>query len=163
MDGEYQLFAGSESGTIFQYTNIESNLTGTFTKLTEDYGELNVGVEIHPTFADIDKDGFLEMAVGNFRGGINFFKTNLKSSITDTYELSRENVINIFPNPVNEQLTIELDSNAKPIRLSIFNALGQVFVNREFSPIIDLSNLDKGVYFIKIETAVGNFSRKFVK
>ena len=79
IEGELQLFVGNEEGEILQYEGIENNVEGTFVEVTNNYGNLVVGTEIHPAFADIDKDGFLEVAVGNIRGGISFFKTDLKN------------------------------------------------------------------------------------
>jgi len=79
MEGNYQLYVGNETGKILVYEDIEDNLNGAFTKTIANLGNVKVGGEIHPTFADIDTDGFLEMAIGNFRGGLSFFQTNLQS------------------------------------------------------------------------------------
>jgi len=62
---------------------------------------------------------------------------------------SIENDINIFPNPANDWLHINLKKN-QTINLSIINELGQRFIDFENldKEIIDISNLPSGIYFI---------------
>lgn len=70
-------------------------------------------------------------------------------------------VINIFPNPVNDVLFIESTDNIEEI--CIFNALGQTIYNSNVNDInftINTSDLNEGIYFIKLKTADGYTTRK---
>ncbi len=77
--------------------------------------------------------------------------------------LSNENFKNkltsIFPNPVNDSLylsNIDLDSN-----YSIYSIEGRkIITNRQLQSTIDVSNLNSGVYFLRID---GNQTIKFIK
>ena len=69
--------------------------------------------------------------------------------------------INIYPNPVNDQLTIE--SSYRNVKFVILNSIGQVVYNDvcifgKFS--INLENLKPGMYSIKLENVV---FKKFIK
>ena len=163
MEGVFQLFVGNEVGEILQYNDIESNLGGTFTKVANNYGNLDVGAEIHPAFADIDKDGFLELAIGNIRGGISFFKTDLKNQLTDIANLSEGTFISISPNPTNQHLTIKVGVDIKPLQLKIYSVNGQLIVNQQFKEVVSIVDLAEGMYLLEIETSKGSYTQKFVK
>lgn len=163
LEGNYQLYVGNETGKILVYDNIEGNLTGTFTKKATNFGNIKVGGEIHPTFADIDNDGFLEMVVGNFRGGLNFFKTDLQQQLTNTQNLANSTYFSIFPNPVDQIITLKWELTAKPIQINIYNTLSQLIVNQQFTKEFSVKKLPSGIYIIAIETTEGILSTKFVK
>jgi len=163
MEGVFQLFVGNEGGKILQYDGIEGNVGGTFTEVTNNYGNLIAGAEIHPAFADINQDGFLELAVGNIRGGLSFFKTNLKNQLTDITTLSAESFITVAPNPTNEQLTIAVGADIEPLQLKIYSVNGQVLINQLFNSTVFIGNLIEGMYVLEIETTKGSYTQKFIK
>ncbi len=80
-------------------------------------------------------------------------KTNLQNSENDLDE------INVFPNPVNNQLNISGLKNLA-FSIEIYNAIGQVQIAFNEHNTIDVSALTRGIYFAKIQ--VGNQS-KFIK
>ncbi len=163
MSGEYQLFSGSEDGSIRQYQNIEGNLDSSFDLVNTNFGNVKVGGETHISFADIDQDGFLEMAIGNVRGGVSFYQTDLKSNSTNISESVAALYVDLFPNPVSGLLNIQISKQVKPLRLTLFNALGQTILHRAFSNQIDLTLLETGIYLLKIETQEGLISGKIVR
>ena len=134
------------------YENIDGNLNGTFDKINENLGMTNVGGEIHPTFADINKDGFLEMAIGNFRGGLTFFTTDLQSQLTSTQQLANPYNFSIFPNPVDEIINLQLDIAMQPRQIRVYNTLGQLLVNQSFTKELAIGNLISGVYTLEVLT-----------
>ena len=163
MDGSYQLYVGNETGKVLVYENIDGNLSGTFTKTNTNLGEVQVGGEIHPTFADINKDGFLEMAIGNFRGGLTFFTTDLQSQLTSTPYLTNPFLFSIFPNPVDEIITLQLDIAMQPRQIRVYNTLGQLLVSQPFTKELLVNNLANGIYLMEILTDAGVFSQQFIK
>ncbi len=163
MDGAYQLYVGNETGKILVYENIEGNLNGMFNRSNENLGAINVGGEIHPTFADINQDGFLEMAIGNFRGGLTFFKTNLKSQLTNTQNITDQYDFSIFPNPVDQVITLQLDIALDPRQIRVYNGLGQLVVNQSFTSKLKVGSLTSGMYILEVLTDGGIVSQQFVK
>ena len=63
-----------------------------------------------------------------------------------------KNVINVFPNPVNDILTINKIDNIK--QYTIFDVTGKQLIKstKEISRTIDLSNLKRGIYFLEVLT-----------
>lgn len=70
--------------------------------------------------------------------------------ITSTAETKRNPKINIFPNPFSESITIK--SPLSELHVIIYNQYGIAVINKDLGSehIIDLSNLRKGIYLLKI-------------
>ena len=159
-DGDYHIFTGSEAGYLMHYSNIDGNIDGIFTLETDFLGELREGFNTHPAIADINNDGILEMVVGNQRGGLSMFKTNLYTDGTpvSTYYVYQKPELNIFPNPANELFTVEMkNGNSNFVNISIFNAVGQEVLKDAFNSSsyqVNCNKLSNGIYFIRLE--IGN-------
>jgi hypothetical protein len=63
-DGDLDLFAGEESGTIQFYRNTGTSSSPTFTLEAEEFEEIDVGFCSYPVFADIDDDGDPDLFIG---------------------------------------------------------------------------------------------------
>jgi hypothetical protein len=76
--------------------------------------------------------------------------------------------IQIYPNPSNGRITVRFDSNVGMTKVTVLNMLNKVVFadNTETTTgknlNIDLSNLSKGVYFIKLKTDRQEGTRKIV-
>jgi hypothetical protein len=70
--------------------------------------------------------------------------------------------VKVFPNPANNLLFINgLNQNAN---VAIYDMTGKLIYNSELcNSQIDVSNFQSGVYMMKIETANGIVTKKFVK
>jgi hypothetical protein len=70
-------------------------------------------------------------------------------------------ILNVYPNPAKDQITINSSSLVKEVR--IFNMLGQVVLNQQvlnFNPVVNVSNIGSGMYFMQITTDKGQFTKK---
>lgn len=93
-----------------------------------------------------------------------------RQEVVSTTELSSTN-IRLFPNPVSDQLTIQLDG--LPIgkgQLMVYNPQGQVVAQRSlnqtdstWSTQLDLAALPASVYIIQLTTADSQLTRRVVK
>ena len=72
--------------------------------------------------------------------------------------------INIYPNPAQYQLNINIDNQYENYTYSIFDAYGRIFSNNKINDsTIDISNMNPGIYFIRISTSNGvNTTKKFI-
>lgn len=73
-DGDLDLFVGDVEGRIHFYRNDGTAESPVWTLVTDNYVQIDVGRESRPFFVDIDKDGHLDMFVGEEGGGINFWR-----------------------------------------------------------------------------------------
>lgn len=75
---------------------------------------------------------------------------------------------NIYPNPTNNNVTIELNNNfdLSNTRIMIVNSIGEVLVNQlatDYTNSINLSNFAQGVYFVRITSNESNYTQLLVK
>jgi hypothetical protein len=72
-------------------------------------------------------------------------------------------LFNIYPNPVSDKLYIE--TQTQTLTVEIYDVYGrqQSMVNGQQSTVIDVSDLNSGVYFVKVVTSEGEVVKRFVK
>jgi len=91
-------------------------------------------------------------------GFTDIFLMNILMPLVNTNSIEKQLNFKIFPNPTTDLLTIDFqDFNInQSVKIHIINSIGQiqktVFINENLSQI-DVSNLPKGIYFLKI---IGN-------
>lgn len=78
-----------------------------------------------------------------------------------------QQAINVYPNPANDYLEVSI-ADRWVEEVSIFNISGQEVYLKPFSQSnekfkIDISQLQKGIYILKVKTGSGIYSGKFVK
>ncbi len=157
LGGKLHCFVGSEGGTIKQYSNIDNNITGTFEKISNNFGNLREGASTHPAFADLNDDGILDMVVGNFRGGVSLFRTNLTTDgkIVANQEVTTENpVVALYPNPAQSELYVSIKGiETESFEVTFYNTLGQKAWsgNTNNGNAISLSSIADGWYVVQIK------------
>ncbi len=90
----------------------------------------------------------------------------IDASFNPTNAVTDENInsLEIFPNPVTDILTIQAQETIS--KISIFNQIGQLV--KEINPNLnntqmDLSNLNNGIYFVKVEAGDNTNTKRIVK
>lgn len=154
------LVTGNEYGSIRRY-GLENDFSTAWPLLDGNIGETINGARTVPDFADVDGDGFFEMVVGNYRGGLTFYKTNFVNSTVGTDDIAKKSQVLIIPNPSNEAFQIQ--SEIKGI-WKLFDVSGKVLnsgTHDGFSTKISTSEFAEGIYFVNIISKHGrSFSKK---
>ena len=72
---------------------------------------------------------------------------------------------NVYPNPVNDKLYVETLTQTQTLTVEIYDVYGrqQSMVNGQQSTVIDVTNLNSGVYFVKVVTENGESVKRFIK
>ncbi|SFH93033.1 S8/S53 family peptidase [Halpernia frigidisoli] len=83
--------------------------------------------------------------------------TKLLSSV----EVQNSKNLKIFPNPVTDILHFQ--TKEKIINIELYDSLGRKIKNLEIAADINVSNLNSGVYYLKINTEKENYIEKFIK
>jgi YbbR domain-containing protein len=70
--------------------------------------------------------------------------------------------LNVYPNPVNNMLFVETESNV--VEISVYDIFGrqQLAVSGQQS-VVDVKDLNSGVYFVKVVTENGEMVKRFIK
>lgn len=87
-------------------------------------------------------------------------KNNTATLANESFEL--ENGIAVYPNPVKDELHIQLPSNLTINSVTLFNGIGQK-VQENSSSDFSVNALSSGVYYVRIETSEGTFHKKIIK
>lgn len=162
---DYLLITGSEAGKMFVYTEVMNNPNGTFEEVSGDFGKIREGTRTAPDIFDIDSDGFYDIVVGNRRGGLAFYSTDIKNPTIPTEDIELTQHIEVYPNPASDKLSLQSEISST-LDLFITNVDGKiVFVdaNRNANESIDISSLQSGIYFIEIISDKVRYVSRFVK
>jgi hypothetical protein len=84
---------------------------------------------------------------------------------TSSLPVARQNSVMIFPNPVKDHISIEIDNKTSTC-CSIYNFNGQLMVNYPIQNgrnTFDVSRLSQGLYTLQIQTKNGLIIQKMVK
>jgi hypothetical protein len=161
--GAYDLFLGSERGMIFQYGNIDGNLSGSFTLVDSFFMGFKEGGRTTFAAADLTGDGDPEFAIGNYCGGFALFERSTVSIPSGGFS---DSGFRVYPNPITNatifiesfkthsgQVSIELtDLNGRLIFSDILSFYsGKTSISTDF--------LQSGMYLLKVKTSenTGNF------
>jgi len=151
-NGVYQLFVGSYTGKIYQFTNIDGNLNGQFSPVYSTVANLWDGGKCAFALADINNDNQPEMILGNLSGGIAYFSSDtLLNDTSTTNSLNHKQTnFSIYPNPASNKLTIE--SNEIGI-IKIKNLLGKTIYKAKKSNYlleVNTSHFANGIYILQL-------------
>ncbi|MCB0651825.1 MAG: T9SS type A sorting domain-containing protein [Saprospiraceae bacterium] len=151
----YRLYTGSEIGRIEVYGNIDGNLGGTFSTQTETFGGLAEGIRTHLVLEDLNEDGFLDLILGNFSGGLEIFGTDIPKYINvSNEEVADVDGLRIFPNPADEKIIISTNhSSGELIEVELYDLTGKKLLTSKWSGVsqaIDVSTLPPAIYVVKV-------------
>jgi hypothetical protein len=157
-DGKYNLFVGSEEGYIHYYNNIENNLNGTFNLEDPHLLYIYEGIRTGVAVTDLDHDGYIDMIIGNYSGGLGYYKGTepqpqsgiRKEKWSDLPEIT------LFPNPVKKEINLKIDAeyNIPVVETTIFNILGKNVRDHSLKNgdlKINVTDLPQGIYILRIK------------
>jgi len=145
------LVTGTNNGNLMVYNNLSATATA-FPKIDNAFGNVMEGYRSHPVFADFDEDGILEMVLGNQRGGLSFFKTEMMDCTVPTHTTNANlQPLRISPNPARHWTRAEMPGQ-EPTRWLALDALGRKVAEGE-APNgvlnIQVTNWLPGVYVLE--------------
>ena len=116
------------------------------------------GIIINSEMIDLDGDGDLDIITSGLEGEVFlYFENNPGSTLINELEQT----INIYPNPATEILNIESQNNIE--RIKIFDQLGKLIIESEFSKSLNINYLYKGIYTITLYLGEKEITKRFTK
>lgn len=165
---DWLLLSGSFSGNIELYSG--SDPYENFQLLSERIGDLYPGQRSEIALADFMGNGSLSLVVGNNRGGLQFFQTNIQAdgqTINATSEASKTAPsFSLFPNPARDYVFLKgFPDVAATIRL--FDLRGRLLATQPLqrgqqTMRLPTSQLAAGVYIVQYQSANGSYSQRLV-
>jgi hypothetical protein len=155
ISGETKLLVGSQDGYLHLYDNIDNNITGKFNLVDTTYQQIFQGTRTAPFGADLDNDGYMDLVVGNYEGGVSFYKGASKNIIGIN---EQDNFIHfnfdLFPNPSTSNVTIQITNESNKIyQLEIYNLMGQFISSHKIMNnrlTLDTQTMQAGMYLYKV-------------
>lgn len=166
------LFAGSRTGNISYYTDIDGNIDDgdEFNLFSDFYANINTGTFSAPFLAQMRDDNSFDLFVGGELGGVISFKADEFSDViedtasTSFFEIEKEESNwKVYPNPSNSGIFNLKYDGIQAFSFEVKDILGRTiyFEKDAFSSAnIDLSNQKKGVYFVRLIEANQNVQTK---
>ena len=147
---------------------VERSLDGkSFTKVDWIKGKGTTHTFSHYQATDnkVDQDitYYYRLAQKDFDGTINLSKTvSARISSVDYHNEQFENSIKVFPNPANNQILVNWNSDLEEVlSISLINGIGQELIQSDIAePTIDLTSLSSGIYFVKLSSKYQTFIKK---
>ncbi len=166
---DFYFLTGTKAGTIECYTDVKAHLNGgAFTLLDDRWLGIEVGARAAPALADLDGDGWLEIVVGNQRGGIEAWHTPLpaQTTVATRAAVSAPMPFRLSPNPARAHLTIaRRTAFGKPARIRLLNLHGHTLwqtTSTDARIECPVALLPKGVYLCRIQMDHGEWIARIV-
>ncbi len=166
-DNKFDLILGTNASGLQFYDNIEDHLNENFSLtslVVDDY----LGSRTTSTIADITNDGKPELLTGNIDGGLIIFSQNpppfiptgIRNQFTEKLDFD------VYPNPVNNVLLVNLNGLKNNIQLQLFNLVGQSVFSEKYSNQesieLNTNTLSNGMYLLKISDGKKEGVRKVI-
>lgn len=137
-DGDLDLLVGEESGRLF----FVENLAGLgnpfeFGVPVYNYKNIDIGQASSPQIIDLDRDGLMDIVVGERSGVINFFKNTGSGSIPDFSEIPT----NPFLGQVDVKEQNNPNGNCRPAFLD-FDGAYHLFCASESGRVLEYGNIE---------------------
>jgi len=162
-NGQSRIISGSQQGYIYLYENIDNNLNGNFTLVDSTLSQIWEGERSVPEISDINNDGKPDLFLGNYAGGLSFFKFD---NVSNMFNLKSTKNLSVYPNPSKDNIYIKTNMN-RLNSVSVFDLnqrlilFESVFSGNNLN--IDISKINAGYYILKVSSSEGDFYEKFIK
>ncbi|MDX1408552.1 MAG: T9SS type A sorting domain-containing protein, partial [Saprospiraceae bacterium] len=146
-----RLLTGSDQGGIRMYTGIEGGTNQAYEIISEDYGQIRDGFRTAPAFGDLDQDGSYEMVLGNARGGLTIYRTDLEEATTRTNHVASQSLLEVWPSPAIDQVTLRLKGAPFAGRIVLTDTGGHVLLSRSITNgSMQIGHLANGLYVLSL-------------
>ncbi|WP_296620778.1 Ig-like domain-containing protein [Marivirga sp.] len=156
------LVSGTFSGTFNESVSSTTGSDGTvlFQTSTTARGGVTVNFCVNNVEGNLTYDPSLNSGSFDCASGQRTTDVILSNNEEQSNELSMV----IYPNPAKDQLWINANGFSGDAEISILDINGRVLIEtRDITNPIDVSNLDKGLYFIQINDQQHKLRQKFLK
>lgn len=122
---------------------------------------------IAPSKAIIEQDMWPISSAASFDAFFSAHGLTYKACLSGITEENLANSISVFPNPAVDNLIIETSNNEKVNAVKVYDVLGKILIDSKVEGPermeLNISTLEKGIYYMEITTESGTAVKKFNK
>ncbi|MCB0738071.1 MAG: T9SS type A sorting domain-containing protein, partial [Bacteroidetes bacterium] len=166
-NGSPDLLVGSDGGELFYYPNFDRNKpTEAFKRDLRSYHSKSRNLnfnKLHGLYVTPYPFGYKgKMAMGHQSGGLEWFDSGQFPVGVKEPLLFVE--FKVYPNPANQQITIEFDEENSSALVELYDLKGQLILQKSIEPNSTLNThyVEPGVYVFKLITKKGVGSQKLI-
>jgi len=163
-DGDMDILGAAITGDAFTWYENDGSGGFTIDLISNDPTYANGAFAI--TAADVDGDLVDDIIVAaNISDAFSWFKTEGVVVLSNPENFLSE--IAVYPNPVNDKLTIDMGDSTRLDNFQISDVNGRIILKGDVSKLkhleIDFQKITTGIYFLTAETDKGSFTKKVIK
>ena len=125
-DSDFDLFVGKEDGFVSFYRNMGTKKTPIWNLVSQTYDSIDVGAYSVPSFADLDRDGDLDLLIGEEPGNVNFYR-NVGNKTTPSWKLISNSYNSIDVGRRSAPAFVDIDGDSD-LDLFIGEEEGKIFL-----------------------------------
>jgi hypothetical protein len=155
--GKYEAFYG----TPFDLDEVENNALLNKNSVTH-IRVIDVVGNINPEYATYDSEGHPvndPWPTGFNTGGFDLDAIGVIHDLAHGVSSNESETVSVYPNPVRDRVSVK-GENIQSVE--VFNLVGQKILTTEETSI-DLSDLNEGVYFLRVVSPSGTVTKRIVK
>ncbi|HOY12093.1 MAG TPA: T9SS type A sorting domain-containing protein [Saprospiraceae bacterium] len=164
--GQMYLLMGNNSDSLSLFVAQSADPTIPFVLLKRNILPKSIGKRLNAAVADLNNDGKLDFMIGNERGGLTYFGSDIVigDPITSVSSPTNQSEYKIYPNPAAAEIMVAgIKENSQYL---ISNSAGQILQKGQFYNEVerlDIQQLRPGVYFLQMLTSNQHTTMRFSK
>lgn len=156
---EWVLMVGSESGNLFYFKDIHTDGMTAFTLESKHFMYITEGIRTAPALSDINADGYIDLAIGNYSGGVVMYKGSSPGPAGLDEIITGERLI-LSPNPSNDKVSIRMpEFNTWTVEM--ITTQGKVVALMQLThgdkAEVDLTGVKPGLYLVRAIAGKGPY------
>ena len=149
-NGEWELYIGGAPGNVSHFTDIENNLAGNFAEADTACVGLYRPSRPSPAMADLNNDGYIDIVLGNYSGGVQLYM-GIDPADISLPEPEVQNSLTLYPNPAADSIFIEGLEDGIHTEIEILDLHGRRALRGTYNGSFDVSALSGGYYLLRVE------------
>ncbi len=172
-DGLLDMILGWSGGKLRHLRQIHPD-SARFVYAGETFAAIDVKSYSHPTVVDINKDGRLDVVVGDGNGGLSLYMDMGPAAVGDPPgAASLLGIVDLSPNPCTDQANVRFDvATSSSVTVRLFDALGREVARPAaaarqgsggHSITLETADLPSGMYHVVITSGSQRATRNLLK
>lgn len=154
--GEQEFLSGSQIGGLHHYDGIDGNMEGEWNLTDSIWLGFQEGMRTAVVLYDFTGDGRLDAVIGNYRGGLSFWKEDTFAGISHSGRDMNIADFTLSPNPALSSVEILLHMPWSPgMHVDVMDGLGRIVMSKAItggSDFLEVNGLPAGVYAIRLSS-----------